>query len=141
MERVRIYPLHGLDKTTRQRLKAAQMEAARVWMDCVALHRKARQEHRPWPDRDELQKATKGGQYALHSQSIQMVTHQFFLANIETIQQMKYRIKAISRFGETLMLFVPWGSAYSPHFLRAGSKSDELPCMIEYKIIKGKLQI
>jgi len=32
MQTVRIYPLKDLDRRTRTRLKAAQMEAARVWM-------------------------------------------------------------------------------------------------------------
>jgi putative transposase len=38
--------------------------------------------------RKQLQEETKGGQYALDSQSIQMVTHQF-LANVETIAQLR----------------------------------------------------
>src|SRR6266581_6891059 len=71
-----------------QRLKAAQMEAAKVWNLCCELHKQARLSHATWPGRDALQKATKGGQFALHSQSIQMVVHAF-LANIETTRQLK----------------------------------------------------
>src|SRR6185437_3193567 len=63
-------------------------EAARVWMYCVARHQQARAAHLPWPGRKELQEETKGGQYALHSQSIQMITHQF-LANVETIAKLR----------------------------------------------------
>jgi len=40
-----------------------------------------------WPGRDTLQKATKG-QFALHSQSVQMVV-QAFLANIETTRKLR----------------------------------------------------
>jgi len=88
MQTVRIYRLKGLAPPTRERLQAAQMEAARVWNVCRELHQEARHEHQPWPDRDALQQATKGGQFALHSQSIQMVCHQF-LANVETTRQFK----------------------------------------------------
>ncbi len=88
METVRIYRLGGLAPSTRQRLQAAQMEVARVWNVCRQRHQDARLQQRPWPDRDELQQATKGGQFALHSQSIQMVCHQF-LANVETTRQLK----------------------------------------------------
>src|SRR5258708_12508520 len=88
METVRIYRLGGLAPSTRQRLQAAQMEVARVWNVCRQRHQDARLQQRPWPDRDELQQATKGGQFALHSQSIQMICHQL-LANVETTRQLK----------------------------------------------------
>ncbi len=88
MQTVRIYRLKGLAPPTRARLRAAQLEAARVWNVCCERHQDARQRHQPWPDRDALQQATKGGQFALHSQSIQMVCHQF-LANVETTRQLK----------------------------------------------------
>ncbi len=61
METVRIYRLTGLAPATRARLQAAHMEAARVWNACRELHQEARLQHQPWPDRDELQRATKGG--------------------------------------------------------------------------------
>jgi putative transposase len=88
METVRIYHLNGLTPATRLRLRAAQLEAARVWMYCVVRHQHARLAHTPWPTRDDLQRETKGGRYALHSQSIQMVCQQF-LANVETIKQLR----------------------------------------------------
>jgi putative transposase len=88
MQTVRIYRLKDLDRRTRARLKAAQLEAARVWMYCVERHRGARSQRVPWPSRDDLQRETKGGQFALHSQSIQMVCQQF-LANVETIKQLR----------------------------------------------------
>jgi putative transposase len=89
MQTVRIYPLKDLDRGTRTRLKAAQVEAARVWMYCVERHQRARSARVLWPSRDDLQRETKGGQYALHSQSIQMVCQQF-LANVETIKQLRH---------------------------------------------------
>jgi putative transposase len=67
---------------------AAQMEAARVWMYCVQRHHAVRTEGGNWPGREDLQRETKGGKFALHSQSIQMVCHQF-LANVETIKQLR----------------------------------------------------
>ena len=122
METVRIFPLRGLSKHERLRLRNAQREAARVWRYCIERHRHARAAHLPWPGRKELQEETKGGQYALHSQSIQMVTHQF-LANVETIAELRktdkrhrypyhpktyltveWPAQSISRHGNTLIL-------------------------------------
>src|SRR5207245_7848017 len=106
----------------RARLKAAQMEAARVWMYCVRRHQQARSERTGWPSRDDLQRATKGVQYALHSQSIQMVCQQF-LANVQTIKHLRpgnprhrypyhpkqymtvqWPVQAVSREGKRLIL-------------------------------------
>src|SRR5690349_10621125 len=81
METVHIYRLQ-LNKRLFAVLQDAQMEAAKVWNLCVEIHKQARMSHTKWPGRNELQKATKG-QFALHSQSVQMVVHAF-LANMET---------------------------------------------------------
>ena len=88
MQTVRIYRLKDLDCRTQTRLRAAQLEAARVWRYCLERHQSARLARTRWPDRDDLQRETKGGQFALHSQSIQMVCQQF-LANVETIKQLR----------------------------------------------------
>jgi putative transposase len=88
MQTVRIYRLKHLDRRTRARLKAAQREAARVWMYCLQRHQTVRSQQTRWPDRDDLQRETKGGQFALHSQSIQMVCQQF-LANVQTSKQLR----------------------------------------------------
>ncbi len=82
MKRVRILSLKGLSCRPQAIIHAGQQEAARVWTVCRDLHQTARQDHKPWPNRDALQKATKG-RFALHSQSVQMVTHAF-LANGDT---------------------------------------------------------
>jgi putative transposase len=87
MNTVKIYQLNTLSRTQYQRLREAQQEAALVWNECVALHNEARMHHLKWPGRDALQKATKG-RFALHSQSIQMVTHAF-LANVDTTRQLR----------------------------------------------------
>src|SRR5260370_37986648 len=68
-------------------LRDAKMEAAKVWNLCGQIHRQARMNHSKWPGSNELQKATKG-QFALHSQSVQMVVHAF-LANIETTRKLR----------------------------------------------------
>ncbi len=87
MNTVKIYHLNHLSHQQFQRLKAAQMEAARVWNACMEAHKAARLSHTPWPRRDALQKATKG-QFALHSQSVQMVV-QAFLATIDTTRTLR----------------------------------------------------
>jgi putative transposase len=81
MNTVRVYRLQPTPKLLAC-LKAAQMEAAKVWNLCVQIHKQARMSQTKWPARNELQKATKG-QFALQSQSVQMVVHAF-LANITT---------------------------------------------------------
>lgn len=88
MKTTKIYLLRGLSAMQYQRMREAQMQAALVWNTCMHLHQQARMAHTPWPEQDELQKATKGRRFALHSQSIQMVTHAF-LANIKTTQQLR----------------------------------------------------
>jgi putative transposase len=83
---VRIYRLSGLRPSFRTRLRETQMEAARVWTLCRDLHLAARTERTRWPNRDDLQQATKG-RFALHSQSVQMICHAF-LANVESTRQL-----------------------------------------------------
>jgi putative transposase len=87
METVHIYPLLTLRPSLRRRLLAAQQEAARVWTACRDLHLAARQQHTRWPDREDLQQATKGG-FALHSQTVQMICHQF-LANVDAARELR----------------------------------------------------
>jgi putative transposase len=93
VDSTRIYRLDCLPGKVQWRIKEAQMEAARVWMRCRDLHLRARREHLPWPRRDDLQQATKG-QYALHSQTVQMICHKF-LTNIDNTQQVRKRNKQI----------------------------------------------
>lgn len=87
METVQIIPLTGLRPSLAKRLLEAQIEAARCWNFVVGLHKTARDARNKWPNRDDLQKATKG-QFALHSQTVQMICHQL-LANVETTRQLR----------------------------------------------------
>ena len=87
MNTVKIYQLNMLSDTQQERLRDIQAEGARVWNFCMETHKAARVQHTPWPERNELQKMTKGC-FELHSQSIQMVVHAF-LANIDTTRQLR----------------------------------------------------
>jgi putative transposase len=87
-ETVRIIRLEPLRPRVRERLRQAQLEAAKVWTLCRDLHRQARQQGLLWPRRNELQQATDGGQFALHSQTVQMICHAF-LANVKTTSELK----------------------------------------------------
>ena len=73
MQTVRVYRLHPSAKLFAL-LKAAQKEAAHVWNLCMETHKQARMTRSKWPGRDALQKSTKG-QFASHSQSVQMTVH------------------------------------------------------------------
>ena len=87
MDGIRIYPLNHLPRNMQNILREGQQEAAKVWNLCKDLHRAARSAQTLWPNRDVLQKATKG-QFALHSQSVQMVVHAF-LGAVDSIKERK----------------------------------------------------
>lgn len=89
METVHIFRLHALSPTLTRRLREAQQEAARVWNVCREMHMTARTHRLPWPTRDDLQRATKGGQFALHSQTVQMICHRF-LTIVENTQSARH---------------------------------------------------
>lgn len=105
MERVRIVSLKSIRNRQSAMIRAGQMEAARVWTVCRDAHLAARQERNPWPNRDALQKATKG-RFALHSQSVQMVTHAF-LANVDTAQQLRSQGRTEIRYPYKDKAFYP----------------------------------
>jgi putative transposase len=86
MQTVHVYQLHP-SPSLFQRLKAAQMEAARVWNLCMETHKQARMTHARWPGRRELEQATKG-QFALNAQVVQQIVHAF-LANVETTRTLR----------------------------------------------------
>lgn len=85
MNVVRIHRLGELSKSKTELLRAAQMEAAKVWNLCVVAHKEARDNHAPWPEREALQILTKGTA-ALHSQSVQMVVRSF-IGNIDSTRE------------------------------------------------------
>ncbi len=105
MERVRIVSLKGIRNRQSAMIRAGQREAARVWTLCRDRHLAARQEHGKWPNRDALQKATKG-RFALHSQSVQMVVHAF-LANVDTAQQLRSQGRTEIRYPYKDKTFYP----------------------------------
>lgn len=87
METTYIYRLEGLRPSYQARLRQAQMEAARVWILCRDLHLAARKNWTRWPNREDLQRATKK-QFSLHSQTVQMICHAF-LSNVEMTQEIR----------------------------------------------------
>jgi putative transposase len=105
MERARIVSLKRLSGRSQAIIRDGQMEAARVWTVCRDAHSAARQEHGKWPNRDALQKATKG-RFALHSQSVQMVTHAF-LANVDTARQLRSQGRTEIRYPYKDKAFYP----------------------------------
>jgi putative transposase len=82
VQTTKIYRLPYQHPKVFERLKAAQIEAAKVWNECMEAHKECRINQTPWLNQTQLQKLTKG-KYELHSQSVQMVV-QAFLANIDS---------------------------------------------------------
>ena len=67
--------------------QALRGEARRLWTDLVTLLTQSRSEGR-WLSAWELEQATKGGQYALHSQSVQALC-QKFAATVATATELR----------------------------------------------------
>ena len=84
---VRLVALRGLSPATRLQCQAVRAEAGRVWTDLVRLHTQARA-HGQWLSAGEFELATKGGQYTLHSQSVQALC-QKFAANVATATELR----------------------------------------------------
>ncbi len=88
----------------RSSIRLGRMEAAKVWIKCRDLHLAARKDSTKWPNKDSLQKATKG--FGIHSQSAQMVCHAF-LANIDTTTQLRKSGRKEIRYPWRDKLFYP----------------------------------
>src|SRR5262249_10808054 len=67
---VRLVALPGLSCATLAQCAALRAEAGRLWTDLVQVHTQARTRGQ-WLSAGDLELATKGGQYALHTQSVQ----------------------------------------------------------------------
>ena len=89
MQKVKIFRVKNLPAQCKKLIFNGQKESARLWNFCVEAHKKAREAREKWPTKDQLQKQTKGKNFLLHSQSIQMVVAQF-LANVDEPIQLKY---------------------------------------------------
>jgi putative transposase len=84
---VRLLALRGLSAATLAQCQTLRQEAGRLWTNLVTVHTQAR-EHGQWLSASELEQATKGGQYALHSQSAQALC-QKFAANLATATELR----------------------------------------------------
>jgi len=84
---VRLISLRSLSETALAQCQALRAEAGRLWTDLVTLHSQARA-HGQWLSVGELEQATKGGQYALHSQRVQALC-QKFAANMDTATELR----------------------------------------------------
>src|SRR6185437_15413852 len=79
----------ALSAATWAQCQAVRREAGRLWTELVRLHVKARaQGQGQWLSAGDLEQATKGGQYALHSQSVQALC-QKFAANVATATELR----------------------------------------------------
>src|SRR5215475_13849333 len=84
---VRLVALRSLSPARLAQCQALRAEAGRLWTDLLRLHAQARAQGR-WLSAGELEQATKGGQYSLHSQSVQALC-QKFAANVETATELR----------------------------------------------------
>src|SRR5215471_2351460 len=84
---VRLVALRGLSPAQRSQCQALRAEAGYLWTDLVHLHGAARAQGQ-WLSAGELEQATKGGQYTLHSQSVQALC-QKFAANVATAVELR----------------------------------------------------
>lgn len=75
----------GLSASTLAQCQALRQEAGRLWTDLVTLHTQARAQGQ-WLGAGELEQATKGGKYALHSQSVQALC-QKLAATVDTARR------------------------------------------------------
>jgi putative transposase len=79
--------LRSLSSSTLAQCQALRQEAGRLWTDLARQHTNARA-HGRWLSASALEQATKGGQYALHSLTIQALC-QKFAANVDTASALR----------------------------------------------------
>ena len=84
---VRLLALRGLDSASVDQCQTLRAEAGCLWTTLVSWHAQARAQGR-WLSASELEQATKGGQYALHSQSVQALC-QKLAANVATAVELR----------------------------------------------------
>jgi putative transposase len=96
---VRLVALRALAPATSVQCQALRAEAGRLWTDLLTLHAQARLQGR-WLSAGELEQMTKGGQYTLHSQSVQALC-QKLAANLETATELRRQELAETRHVQT----------------------------------------
>jgi putative transposase len=104
---VRLIPLRALPPATLAQGEALRLEAGRLWTDLVSLHAQARA-HGRWLNSGDLEQATKGRQYALHSQSVQALC-QKLAANMDTATALRKQELADTGHIQTAYPYHPKG--------------------------------
>src|SRR5215468_8249373 len=84
---VRLVPLRSLSPSVLAHCQSLRQEAGRLWTHLVRLHANARAQGQ-WLTAGDMERATKGGQYALHSQDVQALC-QKFAANVSTATELR----------------------------------------------------
>jgi putative transposase len=84
---VRLVALRGCSAATWAQCQALRAEAGRLWTALIRLHADARALGQ-WLSAGDLEQATKGGQYVLHSQTVQALC-QKFAANMATARELR----------------------------------------------------
>jgi putative transposase len=84
---VRLVALRGLSPATLAQCQALRAEAGRLWTTLVSLHARTRAQGR-WLTVGDLEQATKGGKYTLHSQSVQALC-QKVVTSVETATDLR----------------------------------------------------
>ena len=93
MQTTKIYRLKDLPENTFHQIMDGLVESARLWNFCVDMHKEARRNKTPWPTLSTFQEATKGGKFALYSQSVQ---HKQTTGEIRAVQRSR-RLRAVGR--------------------------------------------
>lgn len=90
--RVQLVAYRRLSAATAALCATLRQEAGRCWSDLVSAHTTARDQHQ-WLSDTDLRAMSKGGTYALHSQSIQALGQQL-LANVDTAHELRQQERA-----------------------------------------------
>src|SRR6266496_1693271 len=93
---VQLIALPQLEPATHALCDTLRQEAGRCWSDLVQAH-VAAHEQGVWLAEADLNALTKGGRYALHSQSIQFLAQQL-LANVATARENRAAGKSDAKY-------------------------------------------
>jgi putative transposase len=104
---VRLVASRGLSAATRAQSQALRAEAGRWWTTLVSWHAQACTQGQ-WLSAGDLEQATKGGRYALHSQSVQALC-QKVAATVETATELRRQEWAETGYVQTASPHHPTG--------------------------------